>query len=212
MFLPAMNHRGAGNGPARRTWRWPVVTIGVVVTAILAHVFGLGEAWQLDWARGAGGEPWRLVTSQLTHWDGEHLFWDVTTFAVLGAVCEILAPRRYLCCLLMSFTILPAVVYALVPDLTAFRGLSGVDCALFALVAGHCVNSRDSELQLAGWLAAGVVTAKVCFELVTGRALFFDSSSIAPVPLAHALGAALGWLPCLVPPKNDDCLVAAASW
>jgi hypothetical protein len=50
-------------------------------------------------------------------------------------------------------------------------------------------------------------TGKIAFELVTGAALFVDSSSFVPVPLAHAVGGACGWISAEMPlpaPCDDE--------
>src|SRR5262245_43857249 len=36
----------------------------------------------------ASNEPWRLWTGHFTHWNGDHLFWDLIVFIGLGAYCE----------------------------------------------------------------------------------------------------------------------------
>src|SRR5689334_9624999 len=60
---------------------------GLAVIVWLAPA-GVAEALQFDRARIASGELWRLVTCHWTHWDADHLAWDVATFVALGVACE----------------------------------------------------------------------------------------------------------------------------
>jgi rhomboid family GlyGly-CTERM serine protease len=170
----------------------------VLVAAAASLVPGVAERLQFDRAAIAGGQWWRLVTSHFVHWSSEHLFWDLLAFAVLGWLCERDHVRAFLRCVAYSAVLIPLVLAWATPDMTAYRGLSGIDSALFALLAvrvGHqAVAEKDGlKLGIAGVVAAGFA-AKVGFELLTGTTLFVDSSAagMTPVPLAHVVGGFIG--------------------
>jgi hypothetical protein len=82
--------------------------------------------------------------------------------------------------------------------MATYRGLSGIDSALFALLAVRVGRQSLSEkdwlkLSIAGIIAGGFA-AKVGFEFVTGATLFVDSTAagMTPVPLAHVVGGLVG--------------------
>jgi hypothetical protein len=49
-------------------------------------------------------------------------------------------------------------------------------------------------MALAIVVAVAGFVGKVVFELATGATLFADSSAFVPVPLAHVVGGACGWV------------------
>ena len=79
----------------------------------------------------------------------------------------------------------------LLPDIESYRGLSGLDSALFTLLV---ISNLDRRLSLGvGFLAAFLL--KTAYEMATGATVFVSSSpDIASVPLAHAVGALMGML------------------
>lgn len=170
----------------------------VLIAAAASLVPGVAERLQFDRAAIAGGEWWRLVTSHFVHWSSEHLFWDLLAFAVLGWLCERDHTRAFLRCVAFSAVLIPLVLALATPDMAAYRGLSGIDSALFALLAvrvgQQAVSEKDRlKLGIAGVVTAGFA-AKVGYELLTGTTLFVDSSAagMTPVPLAHVVGGFIG--------------------
>ena len=163
----------------------------------------------LQWDAGVGlSEPWRVLTSHLTHWSWNHLSWDLLAFVVLGGMCERVARRRYQWTLLLSAVAIPLVVTALHPDITTYRGLSGVDSALFALLACEFARAGIKErnrlltvVAIAGWV---LFVGKICFELLTGGLVFVSDTSFVPVPMSHIAGAVVGTLAAITPPFRGD--------
>ena len=84
------------------------------------------------------------------------------------------------------------------PNLETYRGLSGVDTALFTLLATELLiqGLRDQRYLLTGMVLLCTVglTAKMGYELVTGNALFVDSAAAGfeTITLAHVVGAVVG--------------------
>jgi rhomboid family GlyGly-CTERM serine protease len=165
---------------------------------VVAALPGLTTWLQYDRLAIAAGELWRLCSGHWTHVSGEHLFWDVLMFVILGALCELEHRGRCLTCVVGATVLIPAVLWFGMPSLIVYRGLSGIDSALFMLLATTHWR-RELQAQHWGWMIALTVVgvlfgAKVVYEAMTGSALFVDSqdSGMIPVPLAHAIGALVG--------------------
>lgn len=192
--------------------RLPLVALLLSVVALAVHGAGpLPALLAVERAAVAAGQWWRLVTGHWTHWSFDHLVWDLLVFAVLGAWCERQSRVRFVACLLGSALLISAAVWWLEPSLASYRGLSGLDSALFALVAVTRVRAAAAEraFGLIG-LAAGLLmlfAAKLAFELATGACLFVDTanSGFTPVPLAHAVGGGVGVVCGLVPERTRSC-------
>lgn len=145
------------------------------------------------------GSLWRLGSCHLLHWSWNHCLWDVVVFVAAGGMCESRWPaacRRVLC---WSAGVIPLVVLVAAPELQCYRGLSGVDSALFALAAGMLLHEeyrsgRRGPACIAG-LAVLCQFLKIAAEMHAGQTLFVSDRSFVPVPMAHLAGALVG---CLV--------------
>ena len=174
---------------------WTVLLSGCALMA-----FVTGHVFQYDRGAILSGQWWRLVTGHLTHWSLDHLFWDVIVFAVLGALNERRDRAAFLRCTVGAAVLISAGLWLVRPDVTHYRGLSGIDSALFVMTAtAACADSlvagRRRTAALAA-LALALFAVKVLWELATGSALFVDASAAGfeTIPLAHAFGAAAGAL------------------
>ncbi len=96
----------------------------------------LPSALEYDRVALGAGELWRLVSCHWTHWDGSHLLWDLLTFLVLAALCEALDRQRLLIALGLASLAIPTAIWAILPEIGIYRGLSGLDATLFALYLG----------------------------------------------------------------------------
>jgi len=169
-----------------------------LLAAAVSLTPGLAEWLQYDRVAIAAGEWWRLMTSHFVHWSGEHFFWDVLAFGVLGWLCERDDARPFLTCVGLSAILIPLVLWFAMPAMLTYRGLSGIDSALFALLAVRIARQSLTENDLLKLGIACVVSAgfaaKVGFECLTGATLFVDSAAagMTPVPLAHVVGGVIG--------------------
>jgi rhomboid family GlyGly-CTERM serine protease len=200
-MLPLTFHRRLKSAAAYL----PGVTLVLVAAACLVMAFPwLADRLQYDRSAVVEGELWRIATCHLTHWSLDHLFWDVTALGFLGFVVEQDRRRRLLTCIGLSAVLIPLVVFACMPELSTYRGLSGIDSAVFMLLAtallGDSWDQRDWGWMLVCTAVMGGFVAKTGFEYVTGTTLFVDASAaeMLPVPLAHVIGAGVGLL-CGVP-------------
>jgi rhomboid family GlyGly-CTERM serine protease len=156
-----------------------MVTIALSLLAVVAS-FLPGEALELT--RGLG-EPWRLVTGHFTHWNAQHLLWDVVAFFALGLACERRNRAAFVATMALGAVLIPLAVWTFAPEISAYRGLSGLASAAFVLLL---VQMRNRWAMLFGLLLA----AKIGFELATGATLFTsDLGGAVPVPVAHIAGA-----------------------
>jgi len=165
-----------------------------------------GELLQYDRQAIADGQLWRLVTGHLVHFGLEHLAWDAAVFVLLAVLCWRLGRGVCLASLVGATLAIPAVLWILEPGLQTYRGLSGLDSALYvtaAVTLGRRLWTRGRRLSAAAaFLSVLGLAAKVTYELATGQALFVDALTLgfAPVPIAHATGGLAGGLAALSVP------------
>jgi membrane associated rhomboid family serine protease len=115
-------------------------------------------------------------------------------FLALGIMLERSGRGRFVACLLASALAISAGVWFLQPELATYRGLSGLDTALFAMLAVELigVSRRRRDLLVPVLLLAGL-SGKLAFELTTGATVFVNSGeAFVPVPVAHSIGALVG--------------------
>jgi rhomboid family GlyGly-CTERM serine protease len=194
----------ASQGRALLSLLCPALVVALAAVALVTP--DLTAAWELNRTAVADGQWWRLLTGHLTHWNLDHLFWDAATFFALAAVCMWRRPvttvaAGFAGCLVISATVLTAHA-----DLETYRGLSGLDTALFTLLATMIYQEarRNGDRALgavAKWAGAALV-AKTTYEVLTGATLFVDSEGAGFVPLAsaHAAGAIVGFLAAITEP------------
>jgi rhomboid family GlyGly-CTERM serine protease len=149
-----------------------------LIAGAIACIPSAGELLQYDRTQILSGEFWRLATGHLTHWNFEHIQWDLLMFVVLEAVCEMRSPRRMWMCTALSAALVSTVVFFWFPEVTAYRGLSGIDTALFTLLSldllRDALRQRTPAMALAtGGLLVGFVV-KTGYEAATGHAMFVD--------------------------------------
>ena len=183
----------------------PWFSAGLAAAAVIAWLLP-GQGAALGWEPGA--TPWRLLTSQLAHWDGNHLGWDALALLILGAWAECGWPASARVAILIALVAVPPIIVLAHPGL-AFRGLSGVACALatVAMIRTWRDSLREDDL-LAAAIAASLLLgllAKIAFETLAGRAVFATAALWQPLPLAHALGMGAGLLASVRLPKLFPC-------
>jgi rhomboid family GlyGly-CTERM serine protease len=178
--------------------RAPLCTGALALVALVASLPILAP--ELEYTRALmASEPWRALTSHFTHWNSTHLIWDWLAFVALGASLEHHGRARLTALIATSALAIPAALFAIEPELTHYRGLSGLDSAFFGMawvvLLQHARSpDRPNPLlaRLLVLLGFGFVL-KIGWELLLGDAFFMPNDvAFEPVPLAHAIGAALG--------------------
>jgi rhomboid family GlyGly-CTERM serine protease len=181
---------------ARRAALVSLPALAAVLLALLPA--SCNETLQYDRMRVRAGELHRLVTCHFTHWNGEHAAWDTVTFAALALACSMRNRRTYLATLVVAAIGVSSGIFIFQPQMTDYRGLSGLDSALFALLAVDLARHRARARQWTWVVALAAVgagfVAKIAIEIHYGAAVFVQShaAGFVPVPLAHLLGAIVG--------------------
>jgi rhomboid family GlyGly-CTERM serine protease len=193
-------------------WTWIALAGAVVAGALLS-----GD--QLELRRNA--EVWRVVTCHFTHWSYEQLAWDALAFSFLGLACARRNRDAFHATLLASLVLVPLAVLAFTPSLSAYRGLSGLASAMFALLVTLEWTAQKSERPAAAapwrWailLCAAGFAAKLVFEAATGGTVFVDSmgANVVSVPVAHLAGALTGFLCAFVKRRPYTHAPCVSSW
>lgn len=179
--------------------RAPCVTLLLTLTAALIHLsFSLRLQLLYDRSALIQHDLWRLLTCHWVHLSWDHLFWSAMTFLGLGSVCEMMDRNKFLVTVGISALLIPISIWWGMPDLKIYGGLSGLDCALYALLmvllirreirSGNRVWPAFFSIMLAGLIA------KIIYETVTGMTLFVSNNhaGMVPVPLAHLVGGIVG--------------------
>jgi rhomboid family GlyGly-CTERM serine protease len=161
--------------------------------------------FELQRTRVFEGEVWRLFSCHLTHCSGEHLLWDVLTFAALGFICELHDRRRFIVCLFASACFVSLSIFYFHPEITFYRGLSGIDSALFGyllvvlLVKSLRDKNRKGMILILFFIP--LFMGKTVYELVSGSTFFVSDygAGITPLPVSHVagfmVGACIGFFP-----------------
>ncbi|AWI08515.1 rhombosortase [Ereboglobus luteus] len=180
--------------------RLPFITLSLAVFALITSAFpALTNAFEFTRETFAHSEIWRLLTAHLTHFDAAHLRWDVFALLLLGSMAEWKSRRDWLVTLAVSAPLITLAVWILQPHFETYRGLSGLDCAAYGVVAGHLLRDgwreRHTPTLALGVLACGGALAKCGYELITGNPFFVgETVAFTPVPLAHFVGVTIGVL------------------
>jgi rhomboid family GlyGly-CTERM serine protease len=199
-------HQLAKNAPSRTITEFAqshAITLLVALTAIAALASNHVTA-TLEFSRSAiaEGQWWRIVTGHLTHWSADHLMWDLLMFVVLGVALESRDRARYLPLLAASALTVSAAVFWLRPEFTQYRGLSGIDSAMFvALCICMALDARrdrqaapqhSKRLLIAALSLLLAFVGKTIHDYISGDTLMFDSAAagFTPLALAHVAGAA----------------------
>ena len=170
----------------------------------------MSELLQYDRQAIAAGQLWRVVTGHAVHFGFEHFVWDAAVFVVLVLLCWRIEPRRCLMSLAAATFAIPAVLFVLQPGLPTYRGLSGIDSALYVTgalaLAQRLFREGRRFVGIAAFASVAALAAKVAYELATGQTLFVDAAGVGfvPVPLAHVAGAVAGMLAFIAPEQGRN--------
>jgi rhomboid family GlyGly-CTERM serine protease len=170
---------------ARLLW-----TIAILLPLIPFACPGASGTMEFDRDAVARGDVWRLVTCHWPHWSTDLLIYSDGAFALLSVACWRVSPRRVGSCVAASAVSVGLAVWLLTP-LRTYRGLSGIDSALFVMLGvGLCREGVVGRRWVVALLACFAL--KLAFEFATGRAVFVAVDGMVPVPVAHLVGAATG--------------------
>ena len=169
---------------------------------LLSWCFVQRQAWALLTLESiADGRLYTLWTGHLLHFTFEHFIWDALMFACFAALLWREQRWRLWLWLLMAAPLISIAVFWFDPQLTEYRGLSGLDTMLFArFCLGIGLRSKGWDRLLFGWLPLIGLSAKIFFECITGTAYFVSDlgPGVVPMPSAHLTGLLLGALWMLI--------------
>ncbi len=164
--------------------RLPWVTVTFVLLAIGIHFSpGLSQRLIFDRQYILTGEWWRVPASLLVHYSTSHLFWNMLSLFVLGAVLEGWNRTALLWLLLLSLG--GNSLFLFNSGIIHFAGASGLVMA----IAGYCCIEKimTAKLKIPWFLMLGVLSSKIIYEFITETALF-ASGNFRVLPEAHLLG------------------------
>jgi rhomboid family GlyGly-CTERM serine protease len=173
------------------------VSCPLAVTLICLTLNLIPDAWQLalQYRHSAilDGELWRLFSGHLTHLNGAHLLMNLVGLWLIWLLF-FLHERAGVLCLYRLPTLLIGTSLALLllsPEVTWYRGLSGVLHGLLALAL-----LRQSQAQpFAGGLLLVLFVVKIAWEQASGPAPGSEAWIAGRVIVdAHLYGAILGGL------------------
>jgi rhomboid family GlyGly-CTERM serine protease len=181
--------------------RWPILTLAIAVAAILVHALPGNVATALQFDRDAFtvGQWWRLLTGHITHFGANHLAWDVAVLMVLGFSSERVSRRRMILALANASVAIPLAIWFWQPQFLTYRGLSGLDSALFGMFATSLIRHTSRLPKVVGMIALIGFGAKCTAEIATGTTVFASGVGYAPVPLAHLVGLVSGVAAMAIP-------------
>lgn len=102
--------------------------------------------------------------------------------------------------MVIAVLLIPATIWWGLPGLNVYGGLSGLYCALYALLFTLLIKRerRSGSRVWAAFYAVGLMAllAKVIYETTTGQTIFVANthSGMVPVPLSHLAGGFVGFI------------------
>ena len=176
----------------------PLASIGLAALASLLFLLpALAERLELDRLVFETSEWWRLMSGHLVHFDFQHFAVDTLTLLLLGSACELIDAKRARWTLALSALTVSVGVVLFASDIETYRGLSGIDSALFTFLGVHLWRRNRQRgganfAALLGLLSVALFIGKICFETTSGGSLFTPNSAFVSVPIAHLVGGLTG--------------------
>lgn len=133
------------------------VTLSLVLLALVVGLVPeLSDGWELSRAGVSDGKWWLVFSGHLAHYGLSHLLWDVAVLLPLGVFCELRCRRRMIVATGLAVIAISGWFLAFESQLESYRGLSGVDSALYGLgvVELWLLGKRGS--RVIAWIWRGV--------------------------------------------------------
>jgi rhomboid family GlyGly-CTERM serine protease len=185
----------------KKVWRQAGATlVSLVLVLFVFNIIQLTEALQYDRSKIAAGQVWRVLTCHWTHWTPEHLFWDALAWSILFTMCLLTDKKQTILVLILVSCAVPLSIWLFQPEIIFYRGLSGLDTALFQLYLLQrwivCRREKDYVgLTILSVVFIGLIL-KILFECVTHSHVFVSTlgAGVIGLPLAHIVGTAISSL------------------
>ena len=136
------------------------------------------------------GRWWGLITGHWLHADIQHMLWNISALAILGAMIELRSTALLLGSILVGMLSVDALLLSPFCDLQRYCGLSGLLNTLLGVVLYLCWRETRSKLVL---LTGALSVMKIALEMYSGQSIFTEIAwpPIATAHLAGILGAPL---------------------
>ena len=175
--------------------RWETwIYAACILVANTGLVTGAVATWGYYYPdRVIAGEFYRLLTHPFVHVSAYHLLLDGSAFLMLYAMLkESSLARRTLYLLGTHIGCLIGVTFVLpLHDSIGYAGLSGIAHGLMAIWALECLQSKERDTVVVGWITFGIVLGKALYEAFSSQMLFsfMHSSFIGqPISVSHLSG------------------------
>ena len=143
------------------------------------------------------GQLWRLFTGHFTHWNYEHLAWDTFAFLIASFLLIRLSLFQFIFVLLFSLLFISLWIFIFNPSVEFYRGLSGVDVAMFFSLSLSIIlfslKKRRYTGMISGILFLLFMIIKLGYEFFLFYMLFVRNIAGRKLLLsAHFAGALAG--------------------
>ena len=200
-FVEWLKH---GIAAARRSGGVSLLLAGLAAAVYLSPP-AVARALEYDRGLISAGQLHRVITCHFAHWNHDHFVWDAMLFLILAIDRERAGRRQMLGALFLAAVAIPCALLMFQPEMLLYRGLSGLDSALFVLLCLDVARERAREGEMRWVMMCAVLLAaflvKSAIEFTTGAAIFVDSrrAGFVAVPLAHLIGGLAGAAVALMP-------------
>lgn len=158
-----------------------LLACGLALLPSAIQTFLLFDMQQLQSGNAVG-----LVTGHWIHADREHLIWNVSALAILGALVEVHSRRLLIIGLMAGTVAVNLLLLSPFTDINQYCGLSGILNTLMGLVLFVLWLRTHSRIVI----GVGILCLlKIVVEVVWAKSLF-TSTSWPPFALAHFAGLA----------------------
>lgn len=166
--------------------RLPIVTIILCCTAYVLFMLPapVQALFYFDLYQLRAGNTVGLISGHWMHADSGHLWWNLSAFAVLGAIIERRSRRMLLWAIAVGSLCVDLLLLSGYGELQRYCGLSGLlNTLLGAALFIYWRETRSPWVVVTGILCLG----KIALELVSGQSIFTDTSW-PPFASAHLVG------------------------
>jgi rhomboid family GlyGly-CTERM serine protease len=189
-----------------RIARLPWITLAVVSAAsAIAVIPGAGQLLQYERAAFESGEYWRLLSGQFAHWSPRMAAADLLVVLIIGAWLESRSRRLAAWTFVAAGLLVGVTVHAWMPELSPYRGSSGIASGLFAAAALDILRSQALRwMRYLALISLLLFAAKTVWETATGATLFAGQLplGVTVVPSVHLVGALAGFLCVVLAPRR----------
>lgn len=175
------------------SWSRACALLGLASLAVWMLDLSDVLAWQ---AQGFVRRPWQAWTASLAHVSGAHFIGNLGALAVLAVLGRFIeAGRAAVRALLISWPLSTLTLLAW-PEVQGYRGLSGLLCAMLAILWVHA--ARRPGMGAVSWVLLLSMAAKLLSERGWSQPVGYDPNwGFNVVYAAHlagfAWGALCGW-------------------